>query len=316
MATEGAIVIASHLVKDMTYDPLTDLKAVSLVIRTAPLISVHPSHEAQNMKQLLELARANPGKYNYGHSGVGGPNHLAFEMMKQMAEVDITDIAYRGTGAVIPAALSNEVGILIAYLPSSMPHIRSGALRPLAVTSDERSARLPAGPTVAPSGGGSPNPLAFEMMKQRAEVDSTDFANRGTAAVSPAALSNEVGILIAYLPSSMPHIRSGALRPVAVTSDERSESLPDVPTVAESGVEGYELSSWIGLFAPKDTPDEVIETLNAAIKDALQLDGVRKTIESGGQTIVGNTAAEFQGVVQADYNKYAKLIADLGIEAE
>src|SRR3546814_2550554 len=73
MATEGAIVIASHLVKDMTYDPLTDLKAVSLVIRTAPLISVHPSHEAQNMKQLLELARANPGKYNYGHSGVGGP---------------------------------------------------------------------------------------------------------------------------------------------------------------------------------------------------------------------------------------------------
>src|SRR3546814_3725392 len=129
MATEGAIVIASHLVKDMTYDPLTDLKAVSLVIRTAPLISVHPSHEAQNMKQLLELARANPGKYNYGHSGVGGPNHLAFEMMKQMAEVDITDIAYRGTGAVIPAALSNEVGILIAYLPSPMPHIRSGALR-------------------------------------------------------------------------------------------------------------------------------------------------------------------------------------------
>src|SRR3546814_2127637 len=93
------------------------------------------------MKQLLELARANPGKYNYVHSGVGGPNHLAFEMMKQMAEVDITDIAYRGTGAVIPAALSNEVGILIAYLPSSMPHIRSGALRPLAVTSDERSER-------------------------------------------------------------------------------------------------------------------------------------------------------------------------------
>src|SRR3546814_14784971 len=79
----------------------------------SPLIAVHPSHEAQNMKQLLELARANPGKYNYGHSGVGGPNHLAFEMMKQMAEVDITDIAYRGTGAVIPAALSNEVGILI-----------------------------------------------------------------------------------------------------------------------------------------------------------------------------------------------------------
>src|SRR3546814_1829047 len=121
-----------------------------------------------------------------------------------------------------------------------------------------------------------------------------------TGAVIPAVLSYEVGILIAYLPSAMPHIRSGALRPLAVNSDERSESLPDVPTVAESGVEGYELSSWIGLFAPKDTPDEVIETLNAAIKDALQLDGVRKTIESGGQTIVGNTAAEFQGVVQAD----------------
>src|SRR3546814_21054664 len=84
------------------------------------------------MKQLLELARANPGKYNYGHSGVGGPNHLAFEMMKQMEEVDIPDIAYRGTGAVIPAALSNEVGIMIAYLPCSMPHIRSGAYRPFA----------------------------------------------------------------------------------------------------------------------------------------------------------------------------------------
>src|SRR3546814_5198617 len=98
------------------------------------------------------------------------------------------------------------------------------------------------------------------MMKQMAEVDITAIAYRGTGAVIPAALSNEVGILIAYLPSSMPHIRSGALRPLAVTSDERSESLPDVPTVAESGVEGYELSSRIGLFAPKDTPDEVIET--------------------------------------------------------
>src|SRR3546814_16301308 len=73
-------------------------------------------------------------------------------MMKQMAEVDITAIAYRGTGAVIPAALSNEVGILIAYLPSSMQHIRSGALRPLAVTSDERSESLPDVPTVAESG--------------------------------------------------------------------------------------------------------------------------------------------------------------------
>src|SRR3546814_17468622 len=114
----------------------------------------------------------------------------------------------------------------------------------------------------------------------------------------------------------MPHIRSGALRPLAVTSDERSESLPDVPTVAESGVEGYELRSWIGLFAPKDTPDEVIETLNAALKDALQSDGVRRTIERGGQTIVGNPAAELQGVGQADYNKYATLIAYFGIAAE
>src|SRR5690606_5432331 len=99
MATEGAIVIAPHLTKDMTYDPLTDLKPVSLVIRTAPLISVHPSHEAQSMQHLLELAKTNPGKYRYGQSGVGGPNHLAFEMLKQMADVDITDLAYRGTGA-------------------------------------------------------------------------------------------------------------------------------------------------------------------------------------------------------------------------
>ena len=152
MTTESSLVIAPHIGVPMSYNPLKDFAPVSLLTRNAVVLVVHPSVPANTLMDYIALARARPGQMFYASSGVGGPNHLAGEIFKQMTGLDIVHVPFQGTGAAIPAVIANQVGAMWGFLAGLIPHIRSGSLRALAVGSRERSSVLPDTPTVAEAG--------------------------------------------------------------------------------------------------------------------------------------------------------------------
>ncbi len=224
MTTESSIVMAPHIGVPLNYDPLKDFAPISLLTRNIVILAVHPSVPANTLPDYMALARARPGQLFYASSGVGGPNHLAGEIFKQMTGLDIVHVPFPGTGAAIPAVISNQVGAMWGFLAGLIPHIRSGALKVLAV-------------------GGK----------------------------------------------------------------ERSPALPDVPTVAESGVPGYEASSWIGLLTPAATPRPIVDKLWNAATTAMQEPAVRDVLLRDGSDIVASKPGEFRQVIESDYAKYGKL---------
>ena len=227
MTTESSIVIAPHIGVAMNYDPLKELAPISLLTRNAVILVVHPSVPADTLKDYMALARAKPGQLFYASSGVGGPNHLAGEIFKQMTGLNIVHVPFQGTGAAIPAVISNQVGAMWGFIAGLVPHIRSGSLKALAVGGRERSA-----------------------------------------------------------------------------------ALPDVPTVAEAGVAGYEATSWIGLLAPAGTPQPLIDKLWEATSTAMQEPAVKDVLLRDGSDIITSKPAEFRQIIEHDYAKYGKL-ADL-----
>jgi tripartite-type tricarboxylate transporter receptor subunit TctC len=224
VTTESSLVIAPYASQSLGYDPVKDFAPVSLLSRNPVVLVVHPSVPAKTLAEYIALARAHPGEQLFASSGVGGPNHLAGEMFNRMAGVTIGHVPFSGTGAAIPAVLSNQVGAMWGFAAGLIPHIRAGALRALAIGSRARS-------------------------------------------------------------------------PV----------LPEVPTVAEAGVPGYEAVSWIGLLAPAGTPADALARLGEAVRKAMQDGRVRGTIESGGGEIVASGAEEFRAVIAADLARYAGL---------
>ncbi len=227
MTTESSLVIAPHIGVTMNYDPLKELAPISLLTRNAVILVVHPSVPADTLKDYMALARAKPGELFYASSGVGGPNHLAGEVFKQMTGLNIVHVPFPGTGAAIPAVIANQVGAMWGFIAGLIPHIRSGSLKALAVGGKQRSA-----------------------------------------------------------------------------------ALPDVPTVAEAGVPGYEATSWIGLLAPAGTPPPMIDKLWEAVSTAMQDPAVRDVLLRDGSDIVTSKPAEFRDIIEHDYAKYGKL-ADL-----
>jgi tripartite-type tricarboxylate transporter receptor subunit TctC len=224
MTTESSIVIAPHIGVAMVYDPIKDFAPVSLLTRNPVVLVVHPSVPAATLADYIALARAKPGQMFYASSGAGGPNHLAGEIFKQMTGVDVVHVPYPGTGAAIPAVISNQVGAMWGFLAGLLPHIRSGGLRAL-----------------------------------------------------------------------------------AIGSRERSPALPEVPTVAEAGVPGYEASSWIGLLAPAATPRPVVARLWDALDSSMRAPAVKDILLRDGSDIVVSAPDAFGRVIHDDDAKYAKL---------
>src|SRR5438105_4190096 len=214
MTTESSLVIAPHVGVPMSYDPLKDFAPISLLTRNVVILVVHPSVPANTLQDYIALARAKPGEMFYASSGVGGPNHLAGEIFKQMTELNIVHVPFPGTGAAIPAVISNQVGAMWGFLAGLIPHIRGGTLKVLAVGSKERS-------------------------------------------------------------------------PV----------LPEVPTVAEAGVPGYEAASWIGLLAPAATPRPIVDKLSTACRTAIQEPAVKDVLLRDGSDIVASTPEAFRQVI-------------------
>ncbi|MEJ8848445.1 tripartite tricarboxylate transporter substrate binding protein [Variovorax rhizosphaerae] len=207
--------------------PVTWLTSIDLVI------VANPSLPANNLKEFLELARKEPGKYTYGTAGNGSANHLAGEMLKSMAKVDITHVPYKGGGPAIIALLGGEVSTVVAF------------------------------------------PLA-----------------------------------------ALPHIKGGKLKALAVTGSKRSKALPDVPTVAESGVSGYEFASWMGLVVPKGTPDTVIQSIHNAAAAALKEKEVAERLSAGMTEPVGAGPKEFGDLIAREGQRWSKLIKQYGMKID
>src|SRR5215831_1477363 len=151
MTTESSLVIAPHIGVPLNYEPLKDFAPISLLTRNSVILVVHPSVPANTLKDYIALVRDKPGQLFFASSGVGGPNHLAGEIFNRMAGVDIVHVPFPGTGGAIQAVVGNQVGAMWGFMAGLIPHIRSGAVRALAVGGKARSPALPDVPTVAES---------------------------------------------------------------------------------------------------------------------------------------------------------------------
>jgi tripartite-type tricarboxylate transporter receptor subunit TctC len=229
---QGTMALNPHLYPSTGYK-LDQFEPVSYLASVDLLICAHPSVPANNLKEFLDLARKAPGRYNYGTAGNGSANHLAGEMLKSMAKVDLTHVPYKGGGPAITAALGGEIQSVVAF------------------------------------------PLA-----------------------------------------AIPHVKAGKLKALAVTGSKRSKALPDVPTVAESGVTGYEFSSWFGFVVPKGTPADIVNRLNAAATAALKTPEVSERLLEGMTTPVGAGPKEFAQLIAKENARWGKLIPQYNVKID
>jgi tripartite-type tricarboxylate transporter receptor subunit TctC len=236
--TIGGGTISSHginatLYDKLSYDPVTSFAPITLYATQPNVLLVHPSVPAKNVKEFVELLKANPDKYSFGSAGTGTSQHISGEMFKTMAGVKMQHIPYRGSGQMLPELLG---GTLL---------------------------------------------VAFDNIA-----------------------------------SAIPHVKAGKLRPLAVTTAKRSGAAPDVPTLAESGLAGYELSSWQAVFAPAGTPQPVVDRLYGEIAKILQMPDVQKRLTELGLDLSGMTPAELGALVKADVPRLGKIVKESGAKAE
>ncbi len=217
----------------LRYDTLRDLAPISLSAVQPNILVIHPSLPAKNLKEFIELVRANPGKYNYASAGTGAGTHLAAELLKLLTKIDIVHVPYKGTGPALSDLLGGQINMMVSTFASALPHVRSGRMRALGVTTAKRS---------------------------------------------PAA--------------------------------------PDVPTLIESGVAGYDYSTWYGLLAPTGTAKPIIDKLNAANRKILARDDIKQKLESQGVDPIVNTPAEFSAYMKSETEKWGKVVKATGAKAE
>lgn len=221
------------LYKKLPYDIVKDFAPITIATNSPLVVVVHPSVPVKTMQELISYARANPNKLNYGSSGTGGPPHLAGEMLKSMAKIEIAQVAYKGIAPALTALIGNEVQLTFSNL----------------------------------------------------------FVAIG-------------------------HVKAGRMRAIAVTSLKRSQANPEWPTVAESGLPGYEAGIWFGFMAPTGTPKPVINKLHKEITAILQQPDVRQNIQAQGGDVVASTPEEFANHLHAEIERLGKVIRDAGIKPE
>jgi tripartite-type tricarboxylate transporter receptor subunit TctC len=233
LAGASAIVINQSLYGKLPYDPVRDLAPISQICTTANILAIHNDVAARNVKELVELAKAQPGKLTFASSGSGTSMHLAGELFKVLTHTDIVHVPYKGTAAYAPDLLSGRVSMIFGNMPDLLPLVRQGKLRGLAVTSAKRSS----------------------------------FA-------------------------------------------------PELPTVAESGFPGFEVTTWYGFFAPSGTAEAIVRRIHAETLKALALPDVRARFVDLGLEVTGNTPEEFAQVILAEIPKWAKVIKDSGAKPD
>lgn len=232
MGNIGSHAVNPFLMKNMTYDPLRDFQPVAFVLDAEGLLVVNPEVPAKNVAELIAYVRANPGKISYGSGGVGTTSHLAGELFKSLAKVDMTHIPYKGNAPAITDLIGGQTQVMFATMPTVLPYVKTGKLRALAVI--------------------------------------------------------------------------GATR---------SPSLPEVPTVAET-LPGFDVSNWIGIFAPNGTPASITNKLNAEIVRIMQQPNVQKRLETEGAKFKAMTPEQFGAFQRNEASKWSKTIRDAGLKPE
>jgi len=233
MAHIAAISILPSLYPKMPYDAARDFAPITLVAIGPNLLVVHPSVPVKSVKELVAFAKARPGQLHYASPGAGTVQHLAAELFKLQARVDMLHVPYKGSGQSIVDLIAGHVQLNFDSVPPVLPHVRSGRLRALAVTSEKR----------------------FSI-------------------------------------------------------------LPDIPTVTEGGVPGFDMSTWWGLVAPAAVSKDIVARLQAETVKVLREPGVKEKIAFAGADTVGNTADEFGAFIRAERAKYARIVKDANIKLD
>lgn len=225
--------ISTTLYSKLNYDYLKDFSPITLVATTPLVLVANQSLPVKNIKELIDHAKASPGKLNFGSGGVGTSNHLAGEMFKADTGTDLIHVAYKGTPAAYNDLFSGQVSLMWDNI--------------VAVT---------------------------------------------------------------------PHVKNGRLKPLAVTSARRAPSLPDVPTMAESGLPGFEAVSWIGALVPAGTPQPIIDKIYTDMVAVLRMPDVREKLGGLGAEVVGNTPEQFAAWNRNEIEKWAKAVKASGARVD
>ena len=221
------------LFKKLPYDTQKDLTPVTLVAFAPLMLVVHPSIPAKTVQDFIGYAKANPGKLNFGSGGPGTTPHLAGEMLKMMARVQMTHVPYKGGGPALTDLMGGQIQLMLENIPSTLPLAKSGKLRALAVSGLRRS------------------PLA-----------------------------------------------------------------PELPTLDEAGLKGYEIVGWNGLFVPSGTPHNIVAHLHAETAKALAQPEVKERLATLGAEGVGSSPEEFRAFVKAEITKWARVVKEAGLKVE
>jgi tripartite-type tricarboxylate transporter receptor subunit TctC len=221
------------LFKSLAYDPEKAFVPITIVASTSQLLVVNPSLPARNVKELIALAKAKPGQLNYGSSGVGGSLHLAMELFKSKAGIELTHVVYKGGP---PAAIDLAAG--------------------------------------------------------------------------------QISLMFFNTPAALPYVRSGKIRALGVSTAARARQLPDVPTIAESGVPGFDVSVWYGLVAPSGTSAAIVERTYRDVARVLSAPDVRQALLRLGADPIGNTPQEMARRTKSESQQWAKLVTRANIRFE
>jgi tripartite-type tricarboxylate transporter receptor subunit TctC len=231
LSTIGTSATNPLVMANVPYDTLNDFTPISLFAMVSMLVVVHPSQPFQSIAELVAYAQKNPGRLNCGNGGIGSSPHLASLLFESLAKVKFEQVAYSGVAPMIPDLLANRVNLSVG--------------------------------------------------------DASTF---------------------------LPHVRSGALRALGVTTATRFEGLPDVPTVAEAGIKGYEASAWYGVVGPAKMPADIVAKLSTDIAAVARQPEVRQRLAPLAAVTVGSTAPEFATFIRAEYDRWSRLVKEAGIK--
>jgi tripartite-type tricarboxylate transporter receptor subunit TctC len=231
--TIGPIAVNVSLFEKLPYDPVKDLAPISLVAKMPNILTVNPGVPVKNLTELIALAKKEPGRLRYGTAGPGTTQHLSGELLNTLAGIQLVGVPYKSSAQMTTDALGGQIEVL--------------------------------------------------------------FHNA---------------------PVLLPHLKSGGLRGIAITSAKRSPAVPDLPTMAEAGVPGFEITAWFGFMAPRGTPQAIIEKIHTDVARIVASPEIQERILSQASEPVGNSPAEYAAFINAEIAKWRAVIKQANVKAE